>query len=84
MGELADGEVLGTYVADTIVEEEDSLDDEVFFDNKSHATSALDLRGHLDYAENLRESMGGGGDLGSAGLAPLITVKDEDMVDSAM
>ncbi|XP_067939375.1 inactive rhomboid protein 1-like [Watersipora subatra] len=61
-GDLPEGDYLETarLKADTIVEE-DSLDDEVFFDNKSHATSALDLRA--------------GGLVASAGLssaAPLV------------
>lgn len=45
------------------IQEEDSLDDEVFFDNKSHGTSALDLRVNVNLA---------GGDLVAAGALPRI------------
>lgn len=61
---MLEGESLepARFPTETILEE-DSLDDEVFFDNKSHGTSALDLRAGAPI-------MGGGDMVASAGFSP--------------
>lgn len=48
--------------SDIIEEEHDSMDDEVFFDNEMHATSALDLREPVQVPAPVEAKLRGAGE----------------------